>query len=67
MDLHDAIRTNIAAVVDKRGAASVAKLLGVHRPTLYSYLAKTCRPGTRALIEQRADVVVMALRSTTPG
>ena len=36
----DAIRATVAAAVEKRGAASVAKLLGVHRPTLYSYLAR---------------------------
>lgn len=46
------VHAQIAASVRERGCAGVARELGVHHSSLASYLASTCRAGTRALVEQ---------------
>ena len=53
-DTHSIIEQAIAA----RGAAAVARELGVSRAALLGYAAKASREGTRLLVEQRASRLV---------
>jgi hypothetical protein len=48
------VQSRIAQRVHERGAAYVARELGVPRGTLLSFLAGTSREAQRELIEQRA-------------
>jgi hypothetical protein len=48
-------RSQIAAHVQRSGAASVARALGVSREAVLSYVADASREATRLIIEQRAE------------
>ena len=45
----------IAAAVEKRGTAAIARVLEVSRGALLSYVAHSARQATTIVIEQRAD------------
>jgi hypothetical protein len=49
----ESVRAALYSEVNSRGNKPVAHELGIHGPTLISYLAKLNRPGTAALVEQR--------------